>query len=116
MPSTTRTASTAARRAASSWPRSAWNAASALSEYLEIGGMVDGGLANQVDFDLDNFTRATGRTLSVSERETVAAVQRQGMRWTYLGSGMTHPKFAGALGELLPAGADRVAKIAEALC
>jgi hypothetical protein len=88
----------------------------AISEYLEIGGMVDGGLANQVDFDLDNLARATGRTLSASERETFAAVQRQGMRWTYLGSGMTHPKFAGSLGELLPAGAERVAKMAEALC
>ena len=88
----------------------------AISEYLEIGGMVDEGLANQVDFDLDNLARATGRTLSASERETFAAVQRQGMRWTYLGSGMTHPKFAGSLGELLPAGAERVAKMAEALC
>jgi hypothetical protein len=88
----------------------------AISEYLEIGGMVDEGLANQVDFDLDNLARATGRTLSASERETFAAVQRQGMRWTYLGSGMTHPKFAGSLGELLPAGAERVAKMAETLC
>jgi hypothetical protein len=88
----------------------------AINEYLEIGGMVDGGLANQVDFDLDNLARATGRTLSASERETFAAVQRQGMRWTYLGSGMTHPKFADSLGELLPAGAERVAKMAEALC
>jgi hypothetical protein len=88
----------------------------AINEYLEIGGMVDGGLAQQVEFDLDNLARATGRRLSAAERDTFAAVQRQAMRWTYLGSGMTHPKFTGALGELDPAAADRVAKVAQALC
>ena len=60
--------------------------------------------------------RSAGGRRAASERETFAAVQRQGMRWTYLGSGMTHPKFAGSLGELLPAGAERVGKMAEALC
>jgi hypothetical protein len=87
----------------------------AINEYLEIGGMVDAGLGQQVEYDIDNLARATGRKLSAAERETLAAVQRQGMRWTYLGSGMTHPKFAGALGELLPVAADRVAKIAQTL-
>jgi len=87
----------------------------AINEYLEIGGMVDGGLGSQVEFDLDNLARATGRTLSAAERETFASVQRQGMRWTYLGSGMTHPKFTAALSELHPAAAARVATIAQSL-
>ena len=87
----------------------------AIDEYLEIGGMVDGGLASQVEFDIDNLAKATGRQLSAAERETFATVQRQGMRWTYLGSGMTHPRFTGALSDLLPAAADRVAKIAPSL-
>jgi len=88
---------------------------SAINEYLEIGGMVDGGLGQQVEFDIENLARATGRRLSAAERDNFAAVQRQAMRWTYLGSGMSHPKFAGALGELAPAAADRVAKIAQTL-
>src|SRR5439155_23070241 len=71
----------------------------AINEYLEIGGMVDAGLANQVDFDIDNIARATARAVSAAERDTVVGVQRQGLRWTYLGSGMTPPKFAGSLGE-----------------
>jgi hypothetical protein len=87
----------------------------AVNEYLEVGGMVDAGLGQQVEFDIDNLARATGRKLSAAERDTFAVVQRQAMRWTYLGSGMTHPKFAGALHELLPAAADRVAKVAETL-
>src|SRR5262249_21774212 len=87
----------------------------AIDEYLEIGGMVDAGLGTQVEFDLDNLAKATGRQLSASERETFATVQRQGMRWTYPGSRMTHPRFAGALFELMSAAADRVGQIAPSL-
>jgi hypothetical protein len=88
----------------------------AVEEYLEIGGMIDGALAQQVQFDIDNLARATGRKLSTAEREAFVAAQLQGQRWTYLGSGMTHPNFAGTLGEVRPAAADRVAKIANAFC
>jgi hypothetical protein len=84
----------------------------AVEEYLEIGGMVDGALAQQVEFDLDNLARATGRTLSIAERDAFVAVQVQAQRWTYLGSGMTHPNFVWTLNELRPAAADRVAKVA----
>ncbi len=88
----------------------------AVEEYLEIGGMVDGALAQQVEFDLDNLARTTGRTLDAAERDAFVAVQVKGQRWTYLGSGMTHPNFTGTLGELRPAAADRVAAIAPAFC
>jgi hypothetical protein len=88
----------------------------AAEEYLEIGGMVDGALAQQVEFDVDNLARATGRTLDKAEREMFTRVQLQGQRWTYLGSGMTHPNFTGTLGELRPAAAERVAAIAPAFC
>jgi len=87
----------------------------AVEEYLEIGGMFDAALAQQVEFDLDNLARATGRTLDAAERDTFVAVQLQGQRWTYLGSGMTHPNFTDTLAGLRPAAADRVAKVAEAL-
>ncbi|HEY7538678.1 MAG TPA: hypothetical protein VIF11_00950, partial [Methylomirabilota bacterium] len=40
----------------------------AVDEYLEIGGMIDGALAQQVEFDIENLARATGRKLSKSER------------------------------------------------
>jgi hypothetical protein len=88
----------------------------AVEEYLEIGGMVDGALVQQVEFDLHNLARATGRTLDAAERDAFTATQIQGQRWTYLGSGMTHPNFVGSLGDLRPAAADRVAAIAPAFC
>jgi hypothetical protein len=88
----------------------------AVEEYLEIGGMIDGALAKQVEFDIDNLTRATGRRFSSGERETFMVAQLQAQRWTYLGSGMTHPNFASTLREMRPAAADRVAKIADAFC
>src|SRR6266545_4696814 len=88
----------------------------AVEEYLEIGGMVDGALAQQVEFDLDNLARATGQKLSTAERNAFVAAQLQGQRWTYLGSGMTHPNFATTLGEMRPAAADRVATIAKNFC
>jgi hypothetical protein len=88
----------------------------AVEEYLEIGAMIDGALAQQVEFDIENLARATGRKLSASERETFVATQLQGQRWTYLGSGMTHPNFVATLGEMRPAAAERVAKIAKDFC
>ena len=88
----------------------------AVEEYLEIGGMIDGALAQQVEFDVENLARATGRKLSADEREQFVAVQRQGQRWTYLGSGMTHPNFVESLSRMRPAAAERVAKIAPAFC
>jgi hypothetical protein len=88
----------------------------AVDEYLEIGGMIDGALAQQVEFDIENLARATGRKLSKSERETFTTTQLQGQRWTYLGSGMTHPNFLGTLGEIRPAAAERIEKISKNFC
>jgi hypothetical protein len=40
------------------------------------------------------------RTLDDGERERFIAVQRQANRWTYIGSGMSHPKFLKTLGQV----------------
>ena len=37
---------------------------SGVEEYIQIGGFIDGGLVQQVEFDLDSFERATGRQLT----------------------------------------------------
>ena len=44
----------------------------------------------------------------------LAEQQHQALRWTYIGSGMTHPKFLETLGRLSPAARDRIAEVAPA--
>ena len=78
--------------------------AAGLEGYLEIGMFLDEGLGQQAEFDLASFERAAGRTLDERQRVELLACQRQAMRWTYLGSGMNHPRFLAAL-ERLGAGA-----------
>jgi hypothetical protein len=88
----------------------------AIDGYLEIGALFDGGLEQQVAFDLASFELATGRTLAPMERDAFLAVQHQAQRWTFLGSGMTHPNFIGTLERLQPSGRDRVMRIAASFC
>jgi hypothetical protein len=86
----------------------------AIDEYLEIGAFLDNGLKAQARFNLDAFERATGRGLSVAEYDSLEAQQHQALRWTYLGSGMVHPKFVATLDAISPAARDRIAAVAPA--
>jgi hypothetical protein len=86
----------------------------AIDEYLEIGGLLDGGLKQQVEFDLDSLTRATGRKFSPSERDEYTQIQLQANRWSYLGSGMTHPNFLATLESIHPFARQRIEQIAPA--
>ncbi|HET9531284.1 MAG TPA: hypothetical protein VFQ92_13085 [Blastocatellia bacterium] len=96
--------------------RSVGEIEAAVEEYLEIGGLIDEGLKQQVDFDLDAFTQATGRRLNEEEKDQFHRVQLQANRWTYLGSGMTHERFLATLGSLSPAARKRVEEVAPAFC
>jgi hypothetical protein len=96
--------------------RSASEIEAAVEEYLEIGGFIDAGLAQQVELDLDAFTRATGRELSDEEKAEFRRVQLQANRWTYLGSGMTHEQVLATLEGLSPAARKRVEEVAPAFC
>ena len=84
----------------------------AIDEYLEIGGMLDGGLMQQVQFDLKSLSRAIGRKLDEEETRQFIEVQRQATRWTFLGSGMSHPSFLETIEALRPGTKDRLEPIA----
>ncbi len=84
----------------------------AVDEYLEIGGFLDEGLKQQTLFDLDAFENATGRKLTDGEREEFINIQHQANRWTYLGTGMTHPKFLQTLEDLNPEQRMRIEDVA----
>jgi hypothetical protein len=72
--------------------------------YVALGGFLDEGLKQQTLFDLAAFEKATGRALGEDERARFIEVQHQANRWTYIGSGMTHPKFLESLGQISPDG------------
>jgi hypothetical protein len=84
----------------------------AIDQYVQIGGLLDGGLQQQVAFDLDAFQRAAGRVLGETDRRTFLEVQRQATRWTFLGSGMTHANFLTTIDALRPGARQRIEALA----
>jgi hypothetical protein len=86
----------------------------AIDGYLEIGAFLDGGLKAQTGLNIDAFERATNKVLGAGQRDELQAKQHQALRWTYLGSGMVHPKFTATLTGLSTAARDQVAAVAPA--
>lgn len=88
----------------------------AFAEYAEIGAFLDKGIQQQAGFNVESFVRATGRDLSRSEREQVHDAMLKGVRWTYLGSGMTHPNFLATVEAIKPEARAEIEKMAPAFC
>jgi len=74
----------------------------AVDGFFDIGGFLDKGLKQQTEFDLEALELAIGRTLTPSEREKFIEVQHQANRYTFVGSGMVHPKFLQTLDRISP--------------
>jgi len=87
-----------------------------VEEYLEIGGFLDGGLQQQVEFDLSSFEQASGRRLTETETAEFRRVQLRANRWTYLGTGMTHEKVLATLESLTPNARQTVESVSPAFC
>jgi hypothetical protein len=85
-----------------------------ISDFASIGGLIDSGIPPQVEFDMQALQRAAGRNFSEPEQEQFRAVQRQALRWTYLGSAMTHPQFLRTVGEISPDARPRIEEMAKA--
>lgn len=88
----------------------------AVDGYLGIGGFLDAGLRQQTELNLAALERALGRAMTPAQRERFMATQHQAARWTYLGSGMTHPAFLETLGRLAPAARAKVEAVAPMFC
>jgi hypothetical protein len=86
-----------------------------VDDYMDIGKMLDGGLAAQVQLDIESLQRATGRTFTAEEKATITQEQTKAYRWTFLLSGMTHPNFDRSLRELSAQGHERVSQLARAI-
>ena len=86
-----------------------------IDELLQLGMAVDGLLARQIELDIDALERAAGRTFDPDEREEVRTVQRRAYRWTFLVSGLEHPKFLEVVDTVTPDGRAKLAAAAAAL-
>ncbi|MFQ5973724.1 MAG: hypothetical protein ACE5Q3_15455, partial [Alphaproteobacteria bacterium] len=87
----------------------------AVDELLELGGAIDGLLAQQTEMDIDALEEAVGRTFSDDEREEIRTHQQRSYRWTFLVSGLEHPNFVRIVQELTEGGAEKIAGAAKAL-
>jgi hypothetical protein len=87
----------------------------AVDGLLELGGAVDGLLAQQVELDIDALQLATGRTFGEPEREEIRTHQQRAYRWTFLVSGLEHPNFVRIVEQLTANGAEKLAQAATAL-
>jgi hypothetical protein len=65
----------------------------AVDELIELVGAVDGLLMNQVERDIANFITYTRRDLSSSELDDLRGALIGSKRWTFIQSGVTHPRF-----------------------
>ena len=68
-----------------------------IAGYGVIGAFLDDGLMQQVELDLVSLEQRLGRALRPHERKTFRVVQQDALRWTFLGSGATHPNFVATL-------------------
>ena len=88
----------------------------AFEEYGKIGAFIDEGIKQQSEFNVAAFEEATGRKLAACEREEMYAAVMKGMRWTYLGTGMTHPNFLASVEAIKPAARQQIEAMAPAFC
>jgi hypothetical protein len=88
------------------WPRedrklTAEERERSVDELIGLVGAVDGILKSQVAADVEYFLRASGATLHPEETETISAGVLNAYRWQYIFSGVDHPRYQAALGNLI---------------
>jgi hypothetical protein len=88
----------------------------AFEDYTGIGMFLDNGISQQAEFNVESFMRATGRNLTASEREEMTKAMIKGMRWTYLGTGMTNPNFLATVEAIKPEARKQIEAMAPAFC
>jgi hypothetical protein len=88
----------------------------AFKEYGEIGAFLDQGIQQQAEFDVESFVQATGKKLLIGERAEMTNAVLKGMRWTYLGTGMTHPNFLATVEAIKPEAKQQIEQMAPAFC
>ncbi|HEX5053327.1 MAG TPA: diiron oxygenase [Planctomycetota bacterium] len=65
----------------------------AVDELIGLVAAVDGLLQRQTGHDVDNLSRYLGRAFTAAEREQITAGVLRAKRYTFLETGVTHPRF-----------------------
>jgi hypothetical protein len=87
----------------------------AIDEVLELGGAIDGLLQQQIGMNIDALEVATARVFSEAERAEITAETLRAWRYTFLVSGLEHPKVVKVVEEITEAGPAKIRGVAEAL-
>ena len=87
----------------------------AIDEVLELGGAIDGLLAQQIGLNIEALEKVTGRTFTAAEKEEITTKTQRAWRWTFLVSGLEHPNVVKAIGELTTLGPGKIEGVAAAL-
>ena len=87
----------------------------AIDEVIELGGAIDGLLAQQIGLNIEALEKVTGRTFTAAEKEEITTNTQRAWRWTFLVSGLEHPNIVKTIGELTTLGPGKIKGVAEAL-
>ena len=87
----------------------------AIDEVIELGGAIDGLLAQQIGMNIAALEQISGRKFNDSEREEIVTHTQRAWRWTFLVSGLEHPNVARMVAEITTEGPAKVKAVAEAL-
>jgi hypothetical protein len=87
----------------------------AIDEVLELGGAIDSLLQQQIALNVDALEAATARRFNDAERQEITDKTLRAWRWTFLVSGLEHPKVVKLLGEITREGPAKVRGVALAL-
>jgi DNA-directed RNA polymerase subunit F len=87
----------------------------AIDEVIELGGAIDGLLAQQIGLNIEALEKVTGRMFTAAEKEEITTKTQRAWRWIFLVSGLEHPNVVKTVGELTTAGPVKIKGSAEAL-
>ena len=87
----------------------------AVDEVLELGGAIDGLLAQQVGLNIEALEKVTGRSFTAAEKEEITTNTQRASRWTFLVSGLEHPNIVKAISELTTLRPGKIETVAAAL-
>ena len=87
----------------------------AIDEVIELGGAIDGLLAQQIELNIEALEKVMGRTFKAGEKEEITTKTQRAWRWTFLVSGLEHPNVVRTVGVLTTEGPGKIKGVVEAL-